>query len=247
MLLRSWGCLLLVPSLLCTRCKPAPATGQEWPGQGTLSMSVTSAIDGVLNVEPSGLIVDPFKGQPFKEGDTLTRQLVIDIGKMHVRGSVKYVPIGAEVMFYDTGSFFRVNIVDVVIDSVRSSKFPEEFKEALKVIGTVEMNAQNIIRDTFSETSADYVMTIKDYNMDGKPDFAFESDQGHHSNYVLYFVWINMNGRLVYWNSISGLDVLPDNFTKRILHTAVNDRGRVKATFYRVVNDTTLIPITIKE
>lgn len=248
MLPRLWCSYVLIASLAVLRCTPAPLVGEEVPYDGGVAKRLDSLVDTIINIDSDGYIIDPYKGQPFKEGDTLTRKLVIDIGNLPVRGSVKYVLKETDGIFFHFRNTYHVEVFQVSIDSTHSAILPKDLKSGIESISDIEMTAEDIIRDTFSETTSDYLMCVRDFNMDGRPDFAFEADQGFHSSERFYYIWVNIKGKLCYWQKISDVNVFEDDFSKRQLSTIYfvrSDSPVIK--YYRVVKDTTLIPIKVKE
>ena len=186
-------------------------------------------------------VTDPFRGMPFKPGDRITQKLHIPIGKLAIDGAIQMeVADDPDGMFYSFGNQYRLSIIKVNVHDDKSGRIPAELIQGLKEGDLVDLSAKDIQSKIFPFRRAQWWFVIRDFNMDGKPDFAFAADQGFHSNYVLYYPWININGRLVHWAAMADQCIEEVDRKRRILEIQSVDSGKITNLQYRVTNDTTL-------
>ena len=97
--------------------------------------------------------------------------------------------------------------------------------------------------DQIVTAQMDYFFAVEDFNLDGKPDFAFTGDKAYHSFPIKNYVWVNMNGKMVYWYGISNASSDKENVATRMLSIIVTAKnGSLIPKYYNVVKDTTLVP-----
>lgn len=228
--------------LLCVfMCAPGLAIAQKKAKKHT----------AIRQVDPDTGLPNPFVGKPFKGGDTVTQQIVINVGAIPIRGKIKFeIYDDADGMIYQWRHTYRINVISLKIDRAKTKGVPAEIIDQLESVDHVELKDKDLLKKVFPHESDEYLLCIRDFNMDGKPDFAFVYDQGFHSNFVLYDIWVNMNGRLVKWNSLSGYCVEEQATADRTLRTVIFDTAGPVMNYYKIAKDTTLVsipPIPFKE
>lgn len=186
-------------------------------------------------------VLNPYKGKPFKPGDIKTLNLQVPVGKIIIGLTLKYTLLDdPDGTYYDFGHRYKAQINQAVLTSSNKSIIPQELINGFTDI-TVELTEAEIRKNTITATSMYYWFTVQDFNLDGKPDFAFIGDLGYHSSPVNYYVWVNINGTLVYWYTLSGVVSYVEDSVKRIICIHSLQSGNFTKRSYKVEKDTVLV------
>ncbi len=181
----------------------------------------------------------------YAEGDTTKQILSFKVGKVLIHGWVKlrisFIP---DVDSGKTDQDLRVGL-EVHLDKMTKAKLPKKLIEYLEGEAFVTMTNAQFAAKVFPFNSVGYWFVVRDFNMDGVSDLAGIGDLGFHSSPVSYYVWVNLNGRFVYWDKISDRPSYPiGNRKNRIIDLGPKGSvGRLVFKKYRVVKDTVLVPL----
>lgn len=189
-------------------------------------------------------VTNPYEGKAYKPGDIKTLNLRIPIGKIVVKAMLKYTLLeDPDGMFYSFGHRYKAQINNVVLTSNCKRKIPQEFIDGFSDI-TIELTDKEIRMSEFQTTEMYYWFKVQDFNLDGKPDFAFIGDLGYHSSPVNYYVWINMDDNLVYWHNLSGVVSEIMDAKKRVISINLWRNENQVNKSYKIEKDTILIPLS---
>ncbi len=181
----------------------------------------------------------------YSEGDTSTQLLRFNAGKIAITGIVKlriaFIP---DADSGKTDQDLRVAL-EVHLDKKTKAKLPKRLVENIEGEAFVTMTNAQFAAKVFPFDSVGYWFVVRDFNLDGVPDLAAIGDLGFHSSPVNYYVWVNLNGRFVYWDKISGRPSYPVGTRKnRIIDLGPKGSvGRLAFKKYRILNDTVLVPL----
>jgi hypothetical protein len=193
------------------------------------------------------IVTDPYKDKPFKPGDIKTLHLQIPVEKIVIGITIKYELLDdPDGMFYSFGHRYKAQINSAILTSGNKNIIPRQLIDGFSD-KTIELTDREIRKKTVQTTSMFYWFTVQDFNLDGKPDFAFIGDLGYHSAPVNYYVWVNINDKLVYWYNLSGVVSATKDSTKRIISIETVQNGNIAPANYKIEKDTFLIPVHLQE
>ena len=188
-------------------------------------------------------VVDPYKNKPFKPGQGRTMKLCIPVGKLTLNYTIRYTLLDdPDGMFYSFGQRYKAHIDTAILTGSNKDQVPAAITDGFQD-RIIELTEQEIMQKYIRTTSLYYLFTVRDFNLDGKPDFAFIGDLGYHSSDVNNYVWVNINGKLVYWHNLSDVPSHTASRAQRRVSIFLSDKGSIVPLLYKIKGDTTLIPM----
>jgi hypothetical protein len=137
-----------------------------------------------------------------------------------------------------------VDINKATVTGSPKDAVPKKMADGFTDRAIIEITEDYVNRKMLRTTDMYYFFTVKDFNLDSKPDFAFIGDLGYHSSPVKYYVWVNIKDKFVYWHNLSGTPSETEDSARRIVNIiTANDNGQLKPNYYRVEKDTVLVPV----
>jgi len=186
---------------------------------------------------------DPYKGKPFKAGDVKTLRLGIPVGKLMISNDITYKLQPDEFgRAYIANHTYRAYIIKVT-PVKGATPMPKNLTDGF-LYRVADLTEKQVMSDQVIAPEMDYFYKVADFNLDGKPDFAFTGDKRYHPYPLKNYVWVNMNDKLVYWYGLSNVPSDKENASTRMLSIIVNNKkGSPIPMYYHVAKDTTLVPV----
>ncbi len=192
---------------------------------------------------------NPFIGKPFKPDVPRTLNLIIPVGDISIYCRVRYSLYNdAEGLMFSCSHRYRAQIVGI---DATGPNISDAVKEILGTLADtrLELTEQEVMSKTLRVTELYYWFTVKDFNLDGKPDLAIIEDKGYHSNLIYNYVWVNIGNKLEYWMGLSGRASHTANKKERIVCIEQEEDWKLGHgwEYYKVVKDTALMKVEYKE
>jgi len=190
---------------------------------------------------------DPYKGKPFKPGDSRTVRLDIPVGKITISNDITYKLLAdGDGKIYRTDHNFRAYITGVKPRGKDSLAVPKSLTDSF-AYRVIDLNEKQILSTHISTAKMDYFFAVDDFNLDGKPDFAFTGGRSYHRYPVKNYVWVNIDGKLAYWHNLSNVSSDKESKATRLISVIVTAKnGSYIPKYYYVVKDTFLVPAKLK-
>ncbi len=184
---------------------------------------------------------DPYKGKAFKPNDIRTMHLTIPVGNITISNDLTYQLIADnDGSSFKTDHTYRARIVKVTPTEADSNAIPKSLTKMFNN-RVIDLTEKQIMSDKITTKTMFYFFSVDDYNLDGKPDFAFNGEPRYHAFPVKNYIWVNINGKLVYWYGLSNVCSDKENKATRMVSIVATGKAGIFAKYFYVVKDTFLV------